>query len=92
MLYGKALEVALKSISPEAKGTLEQRIDKLVDNHTLTPAIGTWAHQIRVLRNDSTHEIEALPRPELVSLRSFTNLVMQYVFTLPKMVADKITK
>jgi hypothetical protein len=85
-MYRKALDVGLKIVAPDAKGTLAARIDALVQKNLLTPSLGAWSHQIRLLGNDTAHEIEAPMRDELTALRDFTDLVLRYLFTLPKMV------
>jgi hypothetical protein len=85
-MYRKALDVGLKTLAPDVSGTLQRRIDKMVEQHVLTPDLGTWAHQIRLLGNESAHDEEAPDRDELEALRNFTNLALQYLFTLPKMV------
>lgn len=85
-MYRKAIELALKHLDPALSGTLQKRIDALVERHMLTPDLGQWAHQIRVLGNESVHDEEPPTRDELTALRSFTSLALQYLFTLPKMV------
>jgi len=85
-MYRKALDLGLKALAPDVDGNLKKRIDKMVETHLLTPALGMWAHEIRLLGNDSAHDEEPPTRDELTALRNFTNLVMQYLFTLPKMV------
>lgn len=85
-MYRKALDVGLKKIDPDAKGVLAARIKKLAADHKLTPAIAEWADHIRDLGNEAAHENEPPTREELAALRSFTEMVMRYLFTLPKMV------
>jgi hypothetical protein len=36
--------------------------------------------------NDAAHEVDPPTREELADLRSFTEMVMRYLFTLPAMV------
>lgn len=85
MMYRRALDVGLKVIAPDVDGSLYQRIEKLVANHTLTKALGEWAHEIRLLGNESAHDEDAPSREDLTALRNFSDLVLRYLFTLPAM-------
>ncbi|MBX3518887.1 MAG: DUF4145 domain-containing protein [Xanthobacteraceae bacterium] len=82
-MYRKALDIALKEVASDVKGTLAARITELVKKNLLTPSLGEWADQIRLLGNESAHESDQPTREELESLRNFSNLVLQYLFTLP---------
>lgn len=88
-MYRKALDVALKKIDPTATGVLKTRIKKLAAAGKLTPDIAEWSDHIRDLGNDAAHEEEPPTREELAALRSFTEMVMRYLFTLPAMVAAR---
>ncbi|WP_164988636.1 DUF4145 domain-containing protein [Bradyrhizobium betae] len=85
-MYRKALDVGLKKIDPETKGVLANRIKKLADDGKLTADIQEWSGHIRVLGNEAAHDEEPPTREELEDLRSFTEMVMRYLFTLPAMV------
>jgi hypothetical protein len=85
IMYRRALEVGLKVIAPDLEGTLYQRIKRLADDHRLTPALSDWAHEIRLLGNISAHDESAPTGSELAALRSFADLVLRYLFTLPAM-------
>jgi hypothetical protein len=85
-MYRKALDVGLKKIDPDTKGVLAARITKLANDGKLTSDIREWAGQIRVLGNEAAHEEEPPTRQELSDLRSFTEMVMRYLFSLPAMV------
>ncbi len=91
-MYRRALDIGLKVVAPAVTGTLYARIDKLVADHTLTPALGEWAHEIRSLGNESAHDEEIPTREELGALRNFTDLVLRYLFTLPAMVLARRAK
>ena len=88
-MYRKALDVGLKIIAPDVTGVLKARIEKLVSKTLLTPSLGEWADQIRLLGNDTAHEIDQPTREELEALRNFSDLVLRYLFTLPAMVAAR---
>jgi hypothetical protein len=85
-MYRKALDVGLKIIDPAVSGVLKNRIADLVKQNKLTPSLGEWADQIRLLGNDTAHEIDQPTREELTALRNFSDLVLRYLFTLPEMV------
>jgi len=88
-MYRKALDVGLKKIDPEAKGVLAKRIEKLAADGKLTADIQEWSGHIRVLGNEAAHDEEPPTREELKDLRSFTEMVMRYLFTLPAMVSAR---
>ena len=87
-MFRKALETSLKSKFPGISSnlTLYKRIEKAVGNHDLTPDMGKWAHEIRVLGNDAVHDEVPFSGEEAQSLHDFTRLVLMYLFTLPGMV------
>ena len=76
-------------IAPSVTGLLKPRIAKLVQQNLLTPALGEWAEQIRLLGNEAAHEIDQPTREEVEALRNFSDLVLRYLFTLPAMVAAR---
>jgi hypothetical protein len=88
-MYRKALDVGLKIIAPTVTGTLKSRISELVKQNRLTPSLGEWADQIRLLGNDTAHDIDQPTREELEALRNFSDLVLRYLFTLPALVAAR---
>jgi hypothetical protein len=87
-MYRKALDVGLTIIAPTVTGILKTRIAKLVQQNLLTPSLGEWADQIRLLGNETAHEIDHT-RDELESLRNFSDLVLRYLFTLPALVTAR---
>jgi hypothetical protein len=88
-MYRKALDVGLKIIAPSVAGVLKARIATLVQQNLLTPSLGEWADQIRLLGNETAHEIDQPTREEVEALRNFSDLVLRYLFTLPAMVAAR---
>jgi len=88
-MYRKALEMGLKTKYPDSKGSLAQRIDDLVTRGDLPADIGTWAHEIRIVGNDSVHEVDGIDPKELEAMRGFTDAVLRYLFTLPAQVAAR---
>ena len=59
-MFRKSLDVALKRLHPEGKGSLQKRIDGLPQELGITPAMKQWAHETRDLGNDAAHEEEPL--------------------------------
>lgn len=86
VMYRKALELGLKSLGLDLKGTLANRIERLSGNGQLTPQLAEWAKEIKNLGNDGAHEVDAIDREELAQLRGLTDMVLQYLFTLPAIV------
>ncbi len=87
--YGRAIDLAIKLIDPTLKGTLYARIEALAKAHRLTPALATWAHEIRELRNEALHEVESLDREDLAAIRGLTEMVLRYLFDLPGILAER---
>jgi hypothetical protein len=88
-MYRKALDVGLKAIDPLMKGVLHARIEKLAEDHRLTPSLKEWAHGIRLDGNDASHAEEAFTKEEAEEMHAFTQLVLTYLFTLPEKVRLK---
>ena len=82
-MYRKALDVALKKIDPTLSGMLGPRIKKLADAGKLTPDIAEWSRTIKDTGNDAAHEEAPITRDELTHLRSFSEMVLRYLFSLP---------
>jgi hypothetical protein len=85
-MYRKALDVGLKTIDPQAMGTLQARIDKLAAEQKLTPSIKDWAHEIRLDGNEAAHEESPFTKDDAEQMHSFAQLVLTYLFTLPERV------
>jgi hypothetical protein len=87
--YRKALENAFVEAYPSVKGRLIDRIDKLQEEHLITPALAEWAHEIRMIGNEGAHEIEGVARDDLENVRAFTDATLRYLFTLPAQVRKR---
>jgi hypothetical protein len=88
-MYRKALDIGLKKLDPNARGTLAQRIKKLADAGKLTIDIAEWANQIRELGNEAVHDESPPTRAELTDLRNFSEMAMRYLFSMPALVASR---
>jgi hypothetical protein len=62
------------------------RIKKLAADGKLTADIALWSDNVRDVGNDAAHEETSITRDELIVLRSFSEMVLRYLFTLPAMV------
>ena len=87
-MFRKALETGLKSKFPQKTGTLFDRIESARKARKLTPEMADWAHKIRKLGNSAVHDEIPWTKDEALELRAFTELVFQYLFTLPGMMAS----
>ena len=84
-MFRKALETGLRAKFPDKTGTLYDRIESAKRASKLTPEMAKWAHQIRKLGNSATHDEEPWTKEEAQEMKVFTELVFQYLFTLPGM-------
>lgn len=89
MMFRKALDAALKYLHKEGTGTLKKRINELPERVGVTPAMKTWAHEIRDLGNDAAHEDDPFTEAEAKTLQVFTELFLTYAFTLPGMMEER---
>lgn len=97
VMFRKCLDLATKELDVELAGkALAQRIDVLHREGKLTDALKDWAHSVRLDGNDAAHEPDELSKPELAQLAAFTEVFLQYAFTLPAQVtarkSDRIAK
>lgn len=77
----KAIEVAL------GKGpgdNLRETIDLLAKDGRMTKDMAAWAHEIRILGNEASHDA-AFENAEARDALAFTELILMYLFTLPGM-------
>lgn len=85
--FRRALELGLRELAPEVEAwKLEKRIDKLADQHLLTPALREWAHQLRLDGNEAVHGVEDATPEHAEQMKALSTLVLTYLFTLPKQV------
>jgi hypothetical protein len=88
-MYRKALDVGLKKIDPSLTGTLGAKLKALAKAGRLTQDIADWSDEVRDLGNEATHDEDPISRSDLETLRSFTEMVLRYLFTLPEMVKQR---
>jgi hypothetical protein len=87
--YRRALEAALKTVDSALKGTLYARIEKLTSEGMLTANMRDFAHRIRTLGNEASHETPVVEDDEIDNLAIFTKLFLMYQFTLPGMLPPR---
>lgn len=83
--YRRALEAALKVVDETLKGSLYSRIESLANNGRLTTNMKEFAHRIRSLGNEASHETPLTPNEDIDNMAIFTRLFLMYEFTLPGM-------
>ena len=86
-MFRKTLEIALKQRFSDEARDLYQRIELAKKQGKLTPDLAEWAHQIRIDGKDAVHD-ETFSEERAHDLRAFTELILLYLFTLPKMLED----
>ena len=88
--YRQALEAALKAVDPALGGTLYSRIEKLTARGDLTKSMCEFAHQIRNLGNEASHDTQFVAYDEIEALALFTRMLLMYMFTLPGMLPKAV--
>ena len=88
-MFRKALDVGLKHKFSELSGTLFERIQQAKENGGLTDDLAEWAHEIRMEGNAAVHDEDEYTEGQAKPLEAFTDMVFQYLFTLPAMVKKK---
>lgn len=88
MAFRRTLEVAVKTLDPDSKGTLQARIEALVEKQIVPKAVGDWAHVIRDLGNDATHEPQPFSEESATTLRNFAWAFLEYAFSMPRKVEN----
>ena len=90
MTFRKVLERTTLALGPGSKSFkdkfLKQRIDSLAEQHLITEAMRDWAHHIRLMGIDASHDDGEITLEEADELREFTELFLTYAFTLPRRV------
>lgn len=91
VFFGRAIELALKHVHPDAKGTLASRIRKLAADREIPQAMAEWADEVRLVRNDGAHD-DGVTREDLVAARDFADAFLRYLITMPEMVEKRRAK
>ncbi|MFT8863223.1 MAG: DUF4145 domain-containing protein, partial [Acetobacter fabarum] len=89
IMYRKALETATKELGANlnAESNLMKRIDLLAANGRLTKDLAKWAHQVRIIGNQTAHEECEPEAKDVLDLANLTRMLLIYLFELPGRVA-----
>lgn len=83
-MFRKSLEVGLREKFPDIKNNrLVGLINEAKEQGKLSEELADWAHRIRDLGNDASHEGDPFSQEEAEDMANFTKLLFQYIFTLP---------
>lgn len=92
MGFRKAIDTATKKlirdVNPQDLNarlgeTFVKRIEWLHSQGKLTEQIRDWSHIVRLEGNDAAHEETPYEKKDAEQLQHFTEMVLQYVFTMP---------
>ena len=93
MMYRRVLLTTTTSLASgtdikfKKRDTLEFRIDALAIEHLITPAMREWADIVRLDGNLAEHgEEEPFTQSDAEQMQYFTELLLNYAFTLPERV------
>jgi hypothetical protein len=72
------------------KGNLKEQIDNLAVNGTLNPMMREWAHEVRLLANESAHPDAPMPQAvtsqDVSDIVNFLDFLLLYLYDLPQQV------
>jgi hypothetical protein len=88
-LLRRIMEVSLKSIHPEGRGSLYDRIEGLPAEKGITPTMKEWAHAIRLMGRDATHDEDLVTKEEAEDMQAFVELFLVYAFDLPSRITAR---
>lgn len=87
--YRSTLERALCELAEnDSRAKLNKRIEKLFEDGKLTKDLKNFALHIRTLSAEASHTYNDFTLDELEELRLFSQLFLQYTFTLPAMIPE----
>ncbi len=89
--YRTALDRALKSIAPDDKGTIYQKVEHLALQNALPRALIDLMHEIRFLGNQ-IHDMDDPDPADVEAGADFATLLLTYLFELPGRVAATAAK
>jgi len=73
-LFRRIMEVSLKVLHPEGKGSLYERIEGLPEDKGVTPAMKQWAHAVRLIGRDAAHDEGLVTKEEAEDMQAFVEL------------------
>lgn len=94
MVSASALDIMLQTIGrPKSEGSLSARIKKAAVEHQITQGMADWAHQVRILANESRHPGKDEESPTLEDAKQSLEFLMalaDLLFVLPARVTKGI--
>lgn len=88
----KVLDVATKDLGCDKSEGIKTRLKNLHSKGILTQALVDWADAIWVDGCDASHDSDPFKEEEARRLRSFTELFLMYVYSLPGMLKERQSK
>jgi hypothetical protein len=82
-LFRRIMEVSVKAIHPDGSGSLFHRINGLPDDKGITPTMKDWAHEVRLIGREATHDEDLVTKEEVEDMQAFVELFLVYAFDLP---------
>ena len=83
-----AIEVACNNIGASGK-TLFNKIDNLKANHSITPDLAKWAHQVRIIGKTAAHDLDDIAKIDAEDAVAFAEMFSMYLFMLPGMLKER---
>lgn len=90
-VFRRIMEVSLKALHPEGKGSLYDRIEQLPDDKGITPTMKQWAHAVRLIGRDAAHDEDLVTKEEAEDIQAFVELFLVYAFDLPSRITARKT-
>jgi hypothetical protein len=87
----RIVEVSLKTLHQEGKGSLYDRIENLPDEVGVTPTMKKWAHEVRLIGRDAAHDADLVTKEEAEDMEAFVELFLVYSFDLPSRITARKT-
>ena len=79
-------------ISSSQRIDLTKRINSLFESGKITGAMKEWAHQIRVIGQYHKHRYVEASQDDCEAIRSYVELFLTYLFSLPGMINERKSK
>jgi hypothetical protein len=85
MLLRKMLDTVLTDKFPHTgSGMLGSKMGKLIPNQDIPEAMVNWAIEVKDFGNEAAHESHEPDIDQIKELRDFSELLLEYVYTLPE--------
>ena len=88
-LLRRIMEVTMKNLHPEGAGSLYDRINGLPEDKGITPTMKQWAHAVRLIGREATHDEDLVTNEEAEDMQAFVELFLVYAFDLPSRIVAR---